>query len=177
MKFNEVIDARRSIRGFTDQKIPTEVITRIFEQTRLSPTWANKQGVRYILVRDPAKVAKIREATEQEWTKTANVFVIVCIDPKDSGQNHDGLQYFTVDAAICLTQLILAAINEGLGTVWMGWFKENVIKEILNIPEETRVIGLTPLGYPDYHPKDQKRKSMKEIVYGEEYGVALDLSE
>ncbi|WP_371804140.1 nitroreductase family protein [Candidatus Lokiarchaeum ossiferum] len=170
MEFNKLITTRRSIRGFTDEMIPNEVLKRIFEQTRLSPTWANKQGVKYVLVSDPSKIEIIREASEQEWTKSANVFVVVCIDPKDSGKNHDGLQYFPVDAAICLTQLIYSATNEGLGTVWMGWFKEEPIKKALNIPKETRIIGMTPLGYPKYKPKEQKRKDLQDFVFGDDYG-------
>ena len=167
MEFNEVIIKRRSIRKFAPDPVPEALLTRIFEAARLSPTWGNRQGVRYIVVTDPPIVQKIKAATLQGWTKSAPMFIVVCIDPKDSGKNPAGLDYFTVDAAICLTQLILAATNEGLGTVWMGWFDEGKIRDALKIPESIRIVGLTPLGYPDpkHALKAQERKSLSDLVF------------
>ncbi len=150
--------------------MPEEIIQRVLEAGRISPSWSNKQGVRYIVVRNPDRLAKLREATQQKWTATASVFIVVCINPLKSGKNKNDLEYFMVDAAIGLTQLMLAATNEGLGTCWMGWFNEEAIQEILKIPKEVRVIGLTPLGFPDYTPKPQQRLALEEIVFEEKYG-------
>lgn len=165
MDFSEVIKNRRSIRKFTSDSIPDEVLNRIMKQTRLSPTWANKQGVRYVIVEDPEILLKVGEATDQKWVKGAPMLIVVCISPATSGKNANGLQYFPVDAAICLTQLILSATNEGLGTCWMGWFNEDKIKAILEIPKKIRVIGLTPLGYPNYTPRAQERKNIEETWF------------
>ena len=52
----------------------------------------------------------------------------------------------------------------------MGWFNEEAIQEILKIPKEVRVIGLTPLGFSDYTPKPQQRLALEEIVFEEKYG-------
>ena len=171
MDFTEVIKSRRSIRKFTTEPVPEDMIHRILEAGRMSPSWANKQGVRYIVVRDSEKMGKLREAIGQKWTKTAPVFIVVCINPRKSGKNKNDLEYFMVDAAIGLTQLMLAATNEGLGTCWIGWFDEEAIQDILEIPKKVRVIGLTPLGFPDYTPKPQQRLALEEIVFEEKYGV------
>jgi len=170
MEFTKVITSRRSIRKFTAEPVPEEMIQRVLEAGRISPSWSNKQGVRYIVVRNPDRLAKLREATQQKWTVTASVFIVVCINPRKSGKNKNDLEYFMVDAAIGLTQLILAATNEGLGTCWMGWFDEEAIQDILEIPKKVRVIGLTPLGFPDYTPKPQQRLVLEKIVFEEVYG-------
>jgi nitroreductase len=47
-----------------------------------------------------------------------------------------------------LEHLVLAATDKGLGTCWIGGFNEKKVKEILEIPENIRVVALTPLGYP-----------------------------
>jgi nitroreductase len=61
------------------------------------------------------------------------------------------------------------AWEEGLGTCWIGAFKETEVKKILSIPEDVKVLALTPLGYPDEVPRDRGRKELSEIISFEEY--------
>jgi nitroreductase len=168
MDFTEVINTRRSHRKFTDEHIPEDVLKRIMDATLKAPSWSNKQGVRYIIVDDKELLAKF-ENSGQKWLAKAPMVIIVFISPKDSGTNSNGLEYFPVDAAIALQQLILAATNEGLGTCWIGWFEEKVVKEIVNLPEKARIIGMTPLGYSKYTPRDIERQSMEKTVYRNVY--------
>ena len=58
----------------------------------------------------------------------------------------------------------LAAIAEGLGTCWIGAFKEDKVKEILGIPEKIRVVVMLTLGYPAELPAARPRKRLDEIV-------------
>ncbi|HSB05669.1 MAG TPA: nitroreductase family protein [Thermodesulfobacteriota bacterium] len=52
----------------------------------------------------------------------------------------------------------------GLGTCWIGAFKEDETKKILNIPEHVRVVAMTPLGYLDKPPSKKYRKRLDQIV-------------
>ncbi|MHA1821115.1 MAG: nitroreductase family protein [Promethearchaeota archaeon] len=169
MEFKEVIKARRSIRNFKEKPVPDEIISEILESARLAPTWANMQGVRHIVVKDPAKVKKISKAIGQKWTERAPCFIIVAISPRDSGKNMNGLEYYPVDAAIHMEHIILAATEKGLGTCWIGYFNEKEVKNILEIPSKIRVIGITPLGYPNEKPNPQKRKPMSEISFRDKW--------
>ena len=65
--------------------------------------------------------------------------------------------------------MILAATEEGLGTCWIGAYKEDEVKEVLNIPDRYRVVGLTPLGYPAKEGKDRGRKSLSKVVSWEKF--------
>ena len=58
------------------------------------------------------------------------------------------MDYYLVDVAISLQQLILAATDMGLGTCWIGAFDEVKVKKALEIPENIKVVALTPVGYP-----------------------------
>jgi len=62
--------------------------------------------------------------------------------------------------------LILAARAEGLGTCWIGAFKNDEIKKLLEIPDEYEVVAVTPLGYPseDVFAEPRNRKNLDEIV-------------
>lgn len=74
------------------------------------------------------------------------------------------IKSWSVDVAIALEHLMLQAEEEGLGTCWIGAFEEDKVKTILNIPEEVRVLALTPLGYPDEEPRFRGRKELDEII-------------
>jgi len=64
----------------------------------------------------------------------------------------------------------LAAIELGLGTCWIGAFDEKQVKEILNIPEEIRVVELMPIGYPvDPSIKEKTRFPLDRIVKHERW--------
>ena len=59
---------------------------------------------------------------------------------------------------------MLLAEEEGLGTCWIGSFREEEVKDILGVPEDVKVLALTPLGYPDEDPKDRGRKELEDII-------------
>ncbi len=172
MDFTEVIKTRRSHRKFTEEKVPEEILRRIMDAAFLAPTWSNKQGVRYIVVDDSEQLKKLGEAG-QKWISEAPMAIVVFIEPKNSGVNTNGLEYFPVDAAICLQQLILAATNEGLGTCWIGYFDEEKTKVVLKLPDKARVIGMTPLGFSRYAPRDIERQSYEKTVYRNEFQKKL----
>lgn len=171
MDFYEVVEKRRSIRKFSADMPPADVITRILHAGRLAPTWANRQGCRYVVVQDPVKVDLIKNGTGQNWVKTAPMFIVVAIDPKGSGTSKHGIEYYTVDAGICTEQLLLAIAAEGLGSTFMGYFNEQAIKAALRIPEKTRVIAVLPVGYPAAEPTPLDRKSLAEICFLDEFGI------
>jgi nitroreductase len=100
---------------------------------------------------------------------TAPVVIVVCAEPTASGVEN-GIEYYIADTAIAFEHLCLAAHALGLGTCWMGWFSENAIREALGIPDTIRVVGVTPLGYPDQEPKARPRKALEEITFYDHWG-------
>jgi len=181
MEFHDVIMSRTSVRTFRDTPVEDEKITYVLDCARRAPSWANKQCWRFIIIKDKDKITQLSKESMvfNHWLKNAPVLVIACADPTDSG-THNGIEYYTVDVAIALEHLVLAATNVGLGTCWIGGFHEEKIKESLEIPKRIKVIALTPLGYPadkkTFAAKtikmiigSEKRKSLDEIVHHEHW--------
>jgi len=171
MDFYEVVKKRRSYRVYKPEMPEREKIERILEAARLAPTWANLQGVHYIIVQKPDNIKAVWKAIGQEEKFIeAPVFVIGIISTDGSGINKSGEKYYGVDFGICFEHLILAATAEGLATCWIGWFNEEEVKKVLKIPKKYKVLGLTPLGYP-IKPKGEvkERKPIDEIVHYEQF--------
>ncbi len=74
------------------------------------------------------------------------------------------------NVAIAVEQIVLQAVEIGLGTCWVRWYEDNKVKEILDIPEHIEVMALLPVGIPDEVPSPRPRLNLDEIVYNEKYG-------
>lgn len=146
MEFVDVVGLRKSVRSYSSQEVEAEKIIKILEAARLAPSWANKQCCKYIVVKDKTKIEAMASLLNS-WLKQAPAIVAACADPKDSG-SRNGMDYFLVDVGISMQQLVLAATDLGLGTCWIGAFDEGKIKKLLGVPENVKVVALTPIGYP-----------------------------
>jgi nitroreductase len=81
-----------------------------------------------------------------------------------------GQYAYTVDLSIALSFMILQATELELGTCWLGAYDENLVKTILGIPDDIRIVGIISLGYADEKPAARPRKTIEEIVVHEKWG-------
>ncbi|MFH1327333.1 MAG: nitroreductase family protein, partial [Candidatus Bathyarchaeota archaeon] len=145
MEFIDVVATRKSVRGYANKEVEEEKLTKILEAARMAPSWANKQCWNYIVVKEKAKIDELVGRNINSWLKKAPVIIVACGDPKESG-SRNGMDYYLVDVAISMEHLVLAATNLGLGTCWIGFFDEAKVKQVLGVPENIKVVALTPLG-------------------------------
>lgn len=175
MEFINVIELRRSVRSFLEKKVEENKIDYILESARVSPSWANRQCWKFIIVKDKNKILKLSKTSViNRWLRKAPILIVACGDPSMSG-NNNSIDYFIVDVSIAMEHLVLAATDAGLGTCWIGGFNEDKVKELLEIPKRIRVVAMTPLGYPSenegfvgksykFLAGSKKRKTLNEIV-------------
>jgi len=157
----DVVRKRRSIRKYRPDPVPEPEIECILEAARLAPSWKNGQCWRYIVVTDPELRKRI---TMREWAASAPVVIVACADPAKA-EEREGRSYYMMDMGIGMEHLVLAAAERGLGTCWIGLhFEEKTVKEALGVPENIRVVAITPLGYPAETPPDRGRKPMTEMA-------------
>lgn len=171
MSVFETIMNRKSIRRYKSDPIPEKVLTRVLEAARWAPSGKNLQPWKFIVVRDEHLRQELAAASaHQFFMAEAPVTIVACGYPEES-YAHMGryMKSWSVDVAIALEHLMLQAQEEGLGTCWIGSFEEEDVKALLRIPEEVRVLALTPLGYPDEHPAPKMRKSLEEIISYDSY--------
>ncbi len=71
---------------------------------------------------------------------------------------------YAVDLAIAVDHMTLAAVEEGLGTCWIGAFSQEKVRRLPEIPEQYKVSTVLPLGFPADKPKVKTRKRIDELV-------------
>ena len=176
MDLFQAISDRRSIRKYKDIPVEEEKLRLLLDAARLAPSWKNRQCWRFLVIGAAAKKVCLIEAFPEDnpgrkALLQAPLVIVVCADPEESGAEN-GIDYFIADTAIAFAHLCLAAQALGLGTCWMGLYDEGLLKAAAGVPPHFRVVGVTPLGYPDQEPKARPRKELHEIAYLEEWGVS-----
>lgn len=160
----DAIKSRRSIRKYKQEPIPTEKLEAILEAARLAPSAANRQPWRFIIVQDPDRKKALAEAANnQTFLKDAAAIIAAVGDPDVSAR------WFEKDTMIALEHMVLAATALGYGTCWIGAFNEDTIKNLLKIPQKSKVVALLPIGVPAETPVPRPRKQIPEIFFKEEW--------
>ncbi len=171
MDVHKAIQSRRSIRAYDSREVDEEKLLRVLESGRLSPSAGNRQERRFVIIRDSKKRQLLSEAARgQKFVAEAPVVIAACSVETEYVMSCGQLAY-PIDTAIAVDHITLAAVDEGLGTCWIGAFDEIKVKEILDIPESVRVVVLLTLGYPLSIPRPTPRKTLDEIVMREKWGI------
>lgn len=164
----ETIKKRRSIRKYEEKSVEKKKLLKVLEAARLAPSAMNLQPYAFVVTTEKETIKRLSSACNQEWI--APIMIVVCAFPKEAWVRDDGEQYWKADAAIAMNNISLQAVTEGLGTCWIAAFKEEEIKEILEIDPKARVLALTPLGYPaEKKGPVTNRKTIDKIVHYEKW--------
>lgn len=154
MEFSQVVFSRRAVRKYKTDSVPDDVLHRLFEAMNAAPSGNNHQPYRFIFVKQEEIRKKIAsKACHQEFLFDAPVLVAACCE-KDRA----------FDTAIAMEHLILAATNEGLGSCLIGWFEREVVRKILNVPDNYEIPILAAIGYADENPEAKPRKPISELI-------------
>lgn len=175
--FYESMNSRRSVRDFSDQPVPREVIETILKTASTAPSGAHKQPWTFCIIENPEVKKQIRVAAEEEeresyesrmsdewlddlkplgtdWQKpfleTAPYLIIVFRRIYEFGENGKKKNNYYVQESVGLAcGFLLAAIhNAGLVSLTHTPSPMNFISKILNRPENEKPFLLIPVGYP-----------------------------
>ena len=159
----EAITRRRSIRKYDSKGVEKDKLLKVLEAARLSPSAMNRQPYVFVVTHEEETRERLSAACNQEWI--APILIVVCAFPEEAWVRDDGEEYWKADAAIAMNNMSLVACAEGLGSCWIAAFKEKIVKDILGIDPDVRVVAMTPLGYPaEKKASVTNRKTLDELV-------------
>ena len=161
MNFLDNAKKRYSVRSYKSQKVEQEKLDLILEAARVAPTAANLQPVRLIVVQEKQGLAKIEKAAN---IYNAPLAVIVCADHSTAWTRpFDKKQTGDIDASILTDHMMLQASELGLGTVWVCYFKPDILSQEFNLPENLEPVNILVIGYADEEPADPDRHGKTRI--------------
>lgn len=175
--------ARRSVRRFRPDPVPEELLRQVLEAATRAPTGGNMQPWEFLLVTDPAlKAALVNETysgfysgpgNPQLWIGTAPVLLVVLCNYKRTLARYgpDAFKWAPLDVAAATENLILAAVEAGLGCCWVGGYREEAVCQLLRLPELVKPVGLLPMGWPAEAPAPKPRLELSLITHRNFYGI------
>jgi nitroreductase len=162
----EAVNTLLAVRNYKNTPLPADVVRRVVEAGRLSPSGMNAQPWHFVVVQQPDTLKRLAEvATTGPYLADAAAAIVVAID---DGKN----TIHIADAARAIHSMALTAWDAGVGTNWVGFGGLDRANDIVGLPKEKTVIGIVPLGYPAQAVGrgKKKRKPLSEVASLERYG-------
>ena len=179
----ETIKKRRSIRHFTDRNIPDSAIDALIEAVRWAPSAGNLQSRKFYFVfnenakknlartsGNPDAAAQLKRLVktvlDRHFVSQAPLVVVACLDRRISLRYGDrGVSLYGVqDVAASVMNMMLTAHELGLGSVWVGAFREEEVAKCLGLPDHLRPVALIPIGYPASIPSAPIRMEKDDVA-------------
>jgi len=156
----DVLLSRRSVRSYERREIPKDVLEKILEAGRQAPSAANRQPYHFVVLTDYETKKELSGGLFNRFVKDSPVTIVGCANLGEILTR----KWAVVDTSIALQNMVIAAWVMGVGSCWIGDFKEEKVKQLLNIPDNWKVVALVSFGYPAEQPQPKRKKSVEEII-------------
>lgn len=178
MELIQGIKERRSVRKYTGDKIPHDVLKEIVDIAAYAPSWKNTQITRYMVIEDREKIEALADSKvvldfdfNGKTISRAAAVALVTFVKGVSGYEKDGsfstpkgAKWETFDAGIAAQTFCLAAHAKGIGTTILGIFDEEEVKKIIDIPQNQELAAIITMGYPEKVPPCPPRMDSGELL-------------
>ncbi|MFP4248168.1 MAG: nitroreductase family protein [Armatimonadota bacterium] len=169
MDVMDAIEQRFSVRKFKDYEVEESKLKQVLEAARLAPSARNLQEWRFVVVQNADMREALAEAANgQQFLADAPAVIVGCAVTSEHVMSC-GLHCFPIDVSIAMAYMTLEAVEQDLGTCWIGAFNADKVRDLLGIPNDVIVVGLMPIGYPDADAPPKKRMSLNEIMMEEQW--------
>lgn len=176
MDFEALQQQRKSCRSFAPRPVPRDLLTRLVDTARLSPSACNSQPWHFIVVDEAEAKAKMVDALVDDgltgcpWGNKVPAFILICEEKarlKPGVGERYGSQYFSqMDIGMAAMGLCYAATALGLGTCMIGVMSQEKMHRAFHIPEDRTARLAIAVGYPaqDVPTQRKDRKPLEEIL-------------
>lgn len=172
MDLIECFEKRRSVRSFSDEEVPEELVENTLLVANLAPSAGNRQARDFIVVRDATRRKKLMAAAHHEaFIAEAPVVVVCCA-------NHDRIieygprgrdLYCLQDVAASVENMLLYTAARGYGACWVGSFDEKTVAEALGLPAHARPVTMVAIGKPKKEGTKPPRVKIEGLVHWEKW--------
>jgi nitroreductase len=181
VKVYEAAKKRRSIRRFSQKAVPWSILEKCVDAGRLAPSGVNRQPWSFIAINDPeilpgifeniggsVKLPPEKGGPRPDQTARAYIIMLINKDVEGDAKNRRISQY---DLGMAAENIILVALEEGLGCCPVLNFNEANLKPLLEIPDNYDIGYVIVIGYPDEAPVAEDYTSGVVTAYVDAKGL------
>jgi nitroreductase len=167
----DTIRSRRNVRDFADRPIEGEVLDRILESARRTPSSMNQQAWDFVVVTDRDRLY----ALSKVWIYAAHVATsaatIALVAPRSD--DPDTRETYQFDLGQVSMSVMLAAADEGIGSCHAAVAEQDLARELMGLPADRECMWLISLGYPADRPlspiERPDRRTLDDVVHRERW--------
>lgn len=156
MKLIDIMLKRRSIRKYKNDEIPKEKLDKIIEAGLLAPTSRNRKPCEFLIVKDEHLINQLSKSKDlgSQFLKSAKVTIVVIANSE--------IDTWIEDSSIALSFMHLMSTEQEIGSCWCQIHlrktannedSEEYVKNLLNLEDKYRIVGILGLGIPDIELK------------------------
>ncbi len=158
----QAIASRASVRDYTDEPVPKELLKKLVDSGRMAPSARAVEPWEFVVITDRARIDNIASlAPNGKFIRSAQAAIIViCAETK----------YFVEDGCAATENILLQAADIGLGACWIAGDKKpytDDILKMLNAPTGTKLVSIVSLGWPKQKPSQHKNRSLNDVLHWE----------
>ncbi len=173
MEVIKCIKERRSIRHFLNKKVEFNLIEQILEAGIWAPSSGNIQNWSFIVIdsnKEKERIAKL--CYGKPFVAKAQYLIIVLAEVKrvEGLYGELGKRFAVQNVSACIENMLLRIHDLGLASCWVGRFKEEELKDLLNVPENLEIHAILPIGYAGEKVPAPPRKKLKTKVFFNKWG-------
>ena len=171
MSFLDLSRTRYSVRKFAPTPVEPEKLAQVLEAGRLAPTATNAQPVVVYVLKSEDALAKHDAACRMRYG--APIVLMVCYDTTRVWHNaretyYEDYNSGEMDASIVCDEMMLAATELGLGTLWARGYDTAALIQAFDLPENIIPVCLLDLGYAaddcEPGPKHTDRRPLEKML-------------
>ena len=145
----EAILTRRSVREYTSDPVPDDILEELLRAAMQAPSAGNQRPWHFVLLREPEILQEIgRVHPYAQMLRATPVAILVCGDTRLMRFE----EFWVQDCSAAAQNILLAAHARGLGSAWVGLYpledRISEMRRILHLPDAVLPLCLIPLGYP-----------------------------
>lgn len=165
----DAIFSRKSVRKFKDEKLSEEAIHTILKAGMSGPTCVNARDWSFIVVDDLTLLKQMADANGKpaKLLEKAPLAILICGDTSKAFKMAN--DYWIIDGAIAGQNMILAAQDLGIGSVWLGTYPQmervQAQKELFNLPEDQIPHSIIAFGYPQEEKNENRDLYDQTVVH------------
>jgi nitroreductase len=172
MDLIECFEKRRSVRSYTDEPVPDEIVNEALRVANLAPSTGNLQARDFVVVRNEGtKKGLAAAAHNQKYLAEAPVVIVCCANLDriiEYGPRGRDL-YCLQDVAASIENMLLYFAANGYGACWVGVFDERRVAEALGLPDHARPVAIVPMGRPRKEGSKPPRVRTEDLVHSERW--------
>lgn len=175
METLDAIFTRRSVRAFTQQAVPEELLRKVMQAGAGSASGGNVQAWGFVLLRSPARLAGLRSLAPGIIGQPTAV-IAICLDHGRATRlgGSGGAQMAWLDIGLATQNMLLAAHSLGLGACPIGSFHGKAVASFLALPSQVCPVLLLALGYPRIRPEPPGRRPLSDVCFAEEWNIPYE---